>query len=108
MLSFASIPTFKIFAALFLIENWKDSLKRIWHYLDDHHRIGNLDLSVTTLFEGALILVLAVFLSRTLSRLLQRRIAKKAYLDPGLRYTLGRLTQYLLITIGVLVALKAA
>jgi small-conductance mechanosensitive channel len=45
-------------------------------------------------------------LSRTLSALLQRRIAKRAYLDPGVQYTLGRLTQYLIITIGVLAALS--
>ena len=37
--------------------------------------------------------------------MLRRRIAKRAYLDPGIQYTLGRLTQYLVITIGVLMAL---
>jgi potassium-dependent mechanosensitive channel len=41
-----------------------------------------------------------------LSKLLQRRIAKKAYLDPGLHYTIGRLTQYLIITLGLLLALS--
>ena len=41
-----------------------------------------------------------MLLSRTLSALLQRRIAKHAYLDPGLQYTLGRLTQYLVIALG--------
>ena len=38
--------------------------------------------------------------------MLQRRLAKRAYLDPGLQYTLGRLTQYVIITIGILVALS--
>ena len=94
--------------ALVLLENWKDFLKRLWHYLDDHHRIGNLDVSATTLVEGLFIFFVALLLSRTLSTLLQRRIAKRAYLDPGLRYTLGRLTQYLIVTIGVLSALSAA
>src|SRR5947209_3335475 len=59
-----------------------------------------------TLLVGALIFAAALLLSRTLSALLQRRIAKRAYLDPGLRYTLGRLTQYLIIAIGVLVGLS--
>jgi potassium-dependent mechanosensitive channel len=81
---------------------------RIWSYLNQPYQIGSLRISVTQLVQGALILAIALLLSRTLSRLLQRSIAKKAYLDPGLRYTLGRLTQYLIITLGILLALKAA
>ncbi len=65
-------------------------------------------LSVTRLVQGLLILIVAIALSRTLSRLLKRSIEKRAYLDPGLRYTLGRVTQYLIVTLGALMALKAA
>ncbi|HSQ25374.1 MAG TPA: mechanosensitive ion channel domain-containing protein [Pyrinomonadaceae bacterium] len=96
------------FPALILIESWKDVLSRIWHYLDDPHKIGNLSVSVTTLIEGLLIFGVALLLSRTVSAFLQRRIARRAYIDPGLQYTLGRLTQYLIISLGVLLALKAA
>jgi potassium-dependent mechanosensitive channel len=91
-----------------LLEGWKDFLARIWQYLNDVHKIGNLQLSVTTVVEGILIFVVALFLSRTLSAFLQRRIAKRAYIDPGLSYTLGRLTQYLIVALGVLLALKSA
>src|SRR5437660_38631 len=85
-----------------------DVLIRIWQYLTMKHTIGNgkINVSVTTFIEGVLIFVVALLLSRTLSALLQRRIAKRAYLDPGIQYTLGRLTQYLIISIGVLVALS--
>jgi small-conductance mechanosensitive channel len=83
-------------------------VKGIWRYLNQPYQIGSVEVSVTKLLQGVLILAIALFLSRTLSRLLQRRIAKRAYLDPGLRYTLGRLTQYLIIMLGVLFALKAA
>ena len=93
---------------LAFLEGWRDSLSRLWHYLDDKRHIGNLSLSVTTLVEGFLILAIALILSRTLSSLLQRRIAKRAYLDPGLSYTLGRLTQYLIMTIGILYAISEA
>lgn len=89
----------------------QDSLSvaaRIWRYLNQPYQIGSVEVSVTKLVQGVLILAIALLLSRTLSRLLQRRIAKRAYLDPGLRYTLGRLTQYLIIMLGVLFALKAA
>jgi small-conductance mechanosensitive channel len=91
-----------------LIESWRELASRIWHYLNDPHYIGNIPFSATALVEGALIFALAVLASRTLSSLLQRRIAKRAYLDPGLRYTMGRLTQYVIIAVGLLLSVKAA
>src|SRR5712692_10000315 len=94
--------------ALAMIEDWRELLQTIWHYLNNPYHIGNIVFSVTALIEGVVIFGLAVLLSRTLSRLLQHRIAKRAYLDPGLRYTIGRLTQYLIIALGVLWALKAS
>jgi potassium-dependent mechanosensitive channel len=83
-------------------------LARIWGYLNQTYQIGSIQVSVTRLVQGVLIIAVALLLSRTLSRLLERRIAKRAYLDPGLRYTMGRLTQYLIITVGILFGLKAA
>ena len=106
MFSEASIYWTRSPAVLVPLEGWKDFLSRVWHYLDDKHTIGNLTVSVTTLVEGILIFSVAVLLSRTLSALLQRRIAKRAYLDPGLQYTLGRLTLYVIVALGSLLALK--
>jgi potassium-dependent mechanosensitive channel len=94
--------------AVIFLESWRELASRIWHYLDDPYHIGSVDVSITRLVGGGLIFGLALLTSRTLSALLQRRIAKRAYLDPGLRYTMGRLTQYLIIAIGLLLALKAA
>src|SRR5438552_4078201 len=94
--------------AAILLQSWQSVLSRGWHYLNDPFHIGSIEVSVTRLIEGTLIVAVAILLSRTLSKLLQRRISKKAYLDPGLRYTLARLTQYLIVTLGVLLALKAA
>jgi small-conductance mechanosensitive channel len=103
-----AVYTQKMAAVSLMLESWGYVLDRIWHYLTVKHTIGNgnITISVTTLLEGILIFVAAVLLSRTLSGLLQRRIAKRAYLDPGIQYTLGRLTQYIVITIGVLLALS--
>jgi small-conductance mechanosensitive channel len=81
-------------------------LDRIWYYLSHKYTIGNIEASVTSLVGGALVFGIALLFSRTLSKLLERRIAKRAYLDPGLRYTLGRLSQYLIIAIGLLLALS--
>ena len=97
----------KAFSAL-AIQDGFGLLTRIWRSLNQPYQIGSIEVSVTKLVQGVLILAIALLLSRTLSRLLQRRIAKRAYLDPGLRYTLGRLTQYLIIMLGLLFALKAA
>jgi small-conductance mechanosensitive channel len=81
---------------------------RVWRYLNQPYQIGSIEVSVTRLIEGVIILVVVLLFSRTVSRLLQKSISRKAYLDPGLRYTLGRLAQYIVITLGVLLALKVA
>lgn len=94
--------------AVFALLDAFSVVARIWSYLNRPYKIGSLEVSVTQLIQGVLILAIAFLLSRTLSRLLERSIAKKAYVDPGLRYTLGRLSQYLIITLGILLALKAA
>lgn len=99
--------TFAAFTLLAL-QNTQGIASRVWYYLNHKFTIGNIEVSVTTLIQGVLIFGLALLLSRTLSRVLQNRIAKRAYVDPGLRYTMGRLTQYLIITLGLLLALKAA
>jgi small-conductance mechanosensitive channel len=89
-------------------QGWRELGRLVWHYLDDPFHVGSLDISITRLVEGILIFGLALLASRTLRRLLQRRIAKRAYLDPGLQYTMGRLAQYLVVAGGVLLSLKVA
>src|SRR6266403_239969 len=107
MLSFSLIQSVIAPAVIFL-ESWRDLAGRIWHYLNDKYYIGNIPFKITAIVEGALIFAVALLVSRTLSTLLQRRIAKRAYLDPGLRYTMGRLTQYIIIAIGLLLSFKVA
>ena len=94
-------------ATALALASWKDVLHTIWTYLTETYTAANgtIKFSITTIIEAAVIFTLALLLSRTLSALLQRRIAKRAYLDPGIQYTLGRLTQYLVISIGLLFAL---
>jgi len=103
--AFSGQPT--TFAAL-LFQDRVSAITRVWHYLNQYYEIGSVRVSVTSVLEGLLVLAATVFLSRVLTRLLQRRIAKRAYLDPGLQYTLGRLTQYLIFILGVLLAIKIA
>src|SRR5262245_36535807 len=94
--------------ALLVLQNWRPLVDRLWHYINDPCKIGSIEISATRLLQGLLILAVALFLSRTLTKLMQRRIAKRAYLDPGLSYTMSRMMQYLIITLGVLLAFKSA
>src|SRR5436305_880285 len=89
-------------------QSWKGFLGNVWQYLNHKFTIGTAEFALSTLTGGLIILILAVLLSRTLSRLIERQITKKAYLEPGLRYTLARLTQYVIIALGALWALKFA
>jgi small-conductance mechanosensitive channel len=57
---------------------------------------------------GAILLAVTVFLSRAANSLLDRRLAKRSHIDPGLRYTIARLARYFVVTVGVLVALRQA
>ena len=88
----------------------QNTLQRIWFYLNHQLKVPNTQLSVSivSLLLGLAVFLGAVILARTISALLQRRIGKRANIDPGLRYTIARLTNYFLITVGVLIALKQA
>jgi potassium-dependent mechanosensitive channel len=87
---------------------WKDALQRVAYYLNHKFTVGNLEVSASGFVIGVSVFVLALLASRTISRLIERRIAKRQYIDPGIRYTVARLTHYLILVLGVLYALKAA
>src|SRR5229473_2842285 len=89
MLSF-QLVTIAAPAAIF-VESWRELLGQIWYYLDHKHQILNHNVSVTTVVGGALIFAVALFLSRTLSTLLERRISKRPDFDRRSLYrTFGR------------------
>ena len=83
-------------------------LARIWSYLNHPFTFGNITVSLTSLVIGTLILVATLVVARAASSLLDRRIARRTHIDPGLRYTIARLARYVLISVGVLVALRQA
>ena len=91
-----------------LLQDGSGLLRRVWFYLNHRFTIGNIEVSLTTLLQGVAVLAVAILLSRSIKKLLQRRIAQRAYIDPGLRYTIARLAQYLIVSVGIIYALKAA
>lgn len=93
------------FAPLMLL-SIGDVLKRIWTYLNHQFLIGSIQVSATSLVEAILIFTIAVLSSRATSRLIEKRIAKRQYIDAGIRYTVARLIHYLILALGVLLSLK--
>jgi potassium-dependent mechanosensitive channel len=86
---------------------WRDEVRGLWIYVKEPIDIGTFRISILQFVSGILIFALAIVLSRTISSFFERRMAKRAYLDVGLRYTIARLINYFILTIGVISALKA-
>jgi len=90
---------------------WQDAsqaLRRLWEYINHKFTFGNIQISLSSLAIGLTVLVLTWTVAHSASALLDRRIAKRTHIDPGLRYTVVRLAKYLFMTVGVLIALKQA
>src|SRR5215207_8072729 len=83
-------------------------IARSWTYLTRQFTFGRITLSVSSVIVGAVVLIVTVFIARWSSVLLDRRLAARGHIDPGLRYTISRLGSYLVVTVGALVALKQA
>lgn len=88
---------------------WLDAwgtLQRIWDFIRYPLPFFNDRVSVGRIVLGIVVLVLSFSLSGHFSSLLDRRLAKRAHIDPGLRYTIARLVRYVLVVLGILIALK--
>lgn len=83
--------------------NW---MIRFWNnYLNQKLEVGDtLKISVASLILGVLILLVAWLVSRMLRKLLEGRLATRTHLDPGLQFTLLRLTHYSIVTLGIILA----
>jgi small-conductance mechanosensitive channel len=94
---------------------WQDEnvLQRLWRltaplreYINRDLKLGNFAFSAMSLVEGAALLFLAVLVSRHLRAFVERRLSRHKYIDPGVQYTVLRLVHYVIITIGVMLALR--
>lgn len=107
-LTLHSLTSLQFFAAAFLWQDRSGPFWRAWEYINKSFTFGRIQFSFATLIQGIVILVLALIVSRWLSALLERRIAKRAQIDPGIGYTIGRLTKYVLITVGIIIFLQVS
>ena len=90
---------------------WQDVfgvLRRLWDYVNYDFHVGNIRVSLSSLVTGAIVLTLTLFLARTATAVLDRRLGIRGNIDEGLRYTICRLVRYLILTIGILLSLRLA
>lgn len=83
-------------------------LAQIWSYLTRQFTFGRITVSVSSVLVGLTVVVLTILIARWSSVLIERRMANRRHIDPGLRYTIGRLVKYVVIIVGSLLALKQA
>jgi small-conductance mechanosensitive channel len=95
-------------AQLFLaFDSWA-VFNRFWDYITRQFTFGRITVSLSSFAIGLLVLIITIFSARAVSAVMERRMAKRGHIDPGLRYTISRLVKYLLLTGGVLLSLKQA
>ncbi|MFN2598872.1 MAG: mechanosensitive ion channel family protein [Pyrinomonadaceae bacterium] len=85
-----------------------DWYARVWDdYINRQFHIGDtLKVSLATLVFGLFVFFAALFVSRWLRSFLETRFAAHKRLDPGLQYTILRLTHYAVVALGALFALR--
>ena len=96
---------------LALVSLWQESLTfiaRIWAQLTRQFTFGRITVSVSSVIVGVIVFTLTILVARFVSAFIERRIAKRHHIDPGLRYTICRLVRYIVIAIGSLIAIKQA
>lgn len=94
-----------------MLSLWQESaglLTRLWAYLTQPFTFGRITVSISSVIIGLVVLVITIVVSRSTSALIERRMANRRHIDPGLRYTIARLVRYVVITVGSLLALKQA
>jgi small-conductance mechanosensitive channel len=88
-------------------------LQRVWRwtatlrdYINYRWVLGDFDFTASTLVIGALVMIAAVIVSRYLRAFVERRMTRHKYIDPGVQFTVLRLVHYVVITVGVVTALR--
>jgi small-conductance mechanosensitive channel len=90
---------------------WQDSaelIARIWTALTQSFTFGRITVSISSVLVGVVVFTLTILVARYASTFIERRIARRNHIDPGLRYTISRLIRYVVIMVGSLVAVKQA
>ena len=88
--------------------DFKEFLAAVWDVLEVKlFSLGNTKITPLVFLELLLIVVAFLLLSKLLRRFLQKRIMPRFRLDDGVQFTILRLIHYLIIVIGILIALDS-
>src|SRR6476469_5502914 len=98
-----------LFGAVAFWQERLSPLQAIWKFLTTRFVDSpTMKVSAFRLIAGVVFLVLVLVVSVKVGSLLDRRIAKRTHINPGLRYTIARLLRYLILVIGIVAVLKGA
>src|ERR1700753_3713285 len=113
MVGSLSVLTVRVVLAMF--QGDENVLERLWRmtaparfYINYTWKIGNFPFSLATLALGALVLLVAVLISRYLRSFIQARMERHKHLDPGVQYTILRLVHYTIMIVGIFASLRIA
>ena len=94
--------------AAVLWREWTETFAEVWEFINRRFTLGRITVSISGFAIGVLVLIFTLLLARYSSNFVEKRLRLRSHIDPGLRYTICRLIRYCVITIGVLLTLKAA
>ena len=106
-------PLFPIIARFFIATilwlNGFSIFTRVWEVLTTRF-VDSSTMKVSTfrLIIGLALLAIVLVLSSKVSAVIEHRMAKRAHIDAGLRYTIARLLRYVLLVFGIVTVLKGA
>lgn len=102
-------------ASLALSQADENVLQRLWrwteplrNYINFKWELGSFVFSASTILLGLAVLLVAVFVSRYLRSFIERRMARHKHLDPGVQFTILRLVHYVVIAIGMVIAVRVS
>ena len=90
-----------------LWREWTEVFADVWEFINRRFTLGRITVSISGFVIGVLVFVVTLALARYSSSFVEKRLKRQPHIDPGLRYTICRLTRYFVVTIGVLLTLKA-
>lgn len=88
-------------------KDWSDillSIKEAMHF--ELFRLNNTSVTPASLLMFALVVFAFFILSRILNRGILRRVLRKLQIDDGIQYTMTRVSHYLVMIVGVIVAFQ--
>jgi small-conductance mechanosensitive channel len=94
--------------AAVLWREWIEVFAAVWDFINKKFTLGRIVVSISSLAIGVLVFVFTLAFARYSSNFVEKRLRPRSHIDAGLRYTICRLTRYCVVTIGLLVTLRAA